>query len=313
MTKLSPLCQTSRPFLKHLHNLVINGFYTRDLDADDFAFLEYVRHHGCANGSLPGAGAVLLEELEFWNGPYTIAPDVDRHLGKRPRPVMTAEQRAFRKARYSEWHARRVLRANERAIAETELERERCEWEKKNQKRKMRELLSDAEWDAAAPREAPFGVTVHRHHVPQWKLDEQHRAKSETRLRPLNVKMLKRERREKERQAELQRKEESMRERNEAIARSAAEAQEYIRREKIMAEARETIARTSQIQRPDPPALYPTDQLLYSAIHMLIRGTGTYVWTIDEIMRSINCHDEARVRACLDQMVRCGNVRQTNK
>jgi hypothetical protein len=72
-----------------------------------------------------------------------------------------------------------------KAIACAELERERREWEKANEKRKARELLSDAEWEAAAPRKASFGKTVGRHHVPQWKLDEakEEQTKAEKRIR----------------------------------------------------------------------------------------------------------------------------------
>jgi hypothetical protein len=160
------------PFLKHLHNLVVNGFYARELDADDHAFLEYVKTRGLANGSLPGSNVVLLEELEFWHLPYTIAPGVERRVGRRPRPVEASETDELRKARSNAWHARRIIRENEKAIAEVELQRERREWEKAQQQRKVRELISDAEWEASAPTHASFGATVGRHHVPQWKLEE---------------------------------------------------------------------------------------------------------------------------------------------
>lgn len=160
------------PFLKHLHNLVVNGFYARELDADDHAFLEYVKTRGLANGSLPGSNVVLLEELEFWHLPYSIAPGIERRVGRRPRPVEASETAEMRKQRSNAWHARRIIRENEKAIAEVELQRERREWEKAQQQRKVRELISDAEWEASAPTHASFGATVGRHHVPQWKLEE---------------------------------------------------------------------------------------------------------------------------------------------
>jgi hypothetical protein len=71
---MEPFYRTS--LSRHLHNVVVNGFWQRDLDADDHEFLEYVRARGIANGSLPNTGVVLLEELAFWHLPYTIAPDI---------------------------------------------------------------------------------------------------------------------------------------------------------------------------------------------------------------------------------------------
>jgi hypothetical protein len=75
--------QTS--FSKHLHSLARSNFFSRRIDADDRQFLEYVRKCGVANGSLPNNDAVLLEELEFWHFPYSVAPDIERRVGKRPR------------------------------------------------------------------------------------------------------------------------------------------------------------------------------------------------------------------------------------
>jgi hypothetical protein len=168
-------------FERHRHSLVINGFYTRELDADDFAFLEYVKKCGVANGSLPSSNVVLLEELQFWHLPYTVMPRFDRQIGRTPRLVDHDDYRAMKRAKRDAWHAQRLIREQQKAIAAAELEREQREWEAAQQKRKARELISDAEWEAAAPRKVSFGKTVDRHYVPQWKLDELHRAKTEAR------------------------------------------------------------------------------------------------------------------------------------
>jgi len=257
------------PFQKHLHNLLINGFYERDLDADDLEFLEYVRHCGSANGSLPHNGAVLLEELEFWQSPYTIAPDIQRTLGPRPRLVMTAEQRAMRQARQSEWKARRIIREQQKAIADAELAREQREWELAKAVRALRHLRSDAEWENAAPRKAAFGITVKRHHVPQWKVDEtQHR----------------------------------QRQREEAAPQNEAERQ---RREQIIAEARATVTRIRQQEREWQRETGPTpDQVL-----TLIKGTSPHVWTRDEIARSLGCTNLSALDETLSQLVRDGKLR----
>jgi len=158
-------------FLRHVNHLVINGFYARDLDADDFAFIERVRERGIANGDLPCTNTVLVEELDFWHLPYAIARNIERRAGPVERPTEAPERRELRELRSKEWHARRALRAQQKEMEAAELERERQEWERANETRKRRELLSDAEWEAAAPK-LRFGKIVKRHFVPQWKLDE---------------------------------------------------------------------------------------------------------------------------------------------
>ena len=40
----------------------------------------------------------------------------------------------------------------EKELVDAELERERLEWEKTNATRKLREAITDAEWNAAAPK-----------------------------------------------------------------------------------------------------------------------------------------------------------------
>jgi hypothetical protein len=161
-------------FYKHLHNLAISGFYARELDADDHAFLETVRVKGIANGELPGQTDISLEELDFWKFPYAIEPGIERKAGPLPKPEReTPEQREQRRLRSNRWYARRAIREQERAIAAVELERETREHEAANDRRKIREQISDAEWDAAAPKEAPFGTEINRHYVPEWKLEEQ--------------------------------------------------------------------------------------------------------------------------------------------
>ena len=165
-----PFYRTS--FAKHLHSLARSNYFAQRLDWDDIRFLEYVKKTGVANGSVPGSNAVLLEELEFWRGPYTIQPNVDRHFGRRPIPQETPEQFAARQARSNRWHAQRIIRENERAIAAAELAREQREHEAALAKKKAREVVTDAEWEAAAPEHAPFGGVKGRHYVPQWKLDD---------------------------------------------------------------------------------------------------------------------------------------------
>jgi hypothetical protein len=275
---------------RHLHNLVISGFYARDLDADDFAFLEHVRKCGSANGSLPGSGAVLLEELEFWNLPYTLAPDVTRRVGPVPRPVPTPEERAIRQARYSVWHAKRVIRENERAIAEAELERERIEFERTKIRREWRERLNDAEWEAANP--ANFHSRQGRFHVPHWKVEAELDA----------AKVAK----------------DAMLEKRKAAAeakREAARERDRLRRQKIINDARATVARVTSKQQQWAEAAafhrrYPDAFDLKRKIVALIRGSAPYFWTREELMRATGCDNLELLNVCLDQLADEGQVRK---
>jgi hypothetical protein len=313
-------------YSRHLYSLVINGFYERDLDADDHEFLEYVRQRGSANGSLPSSGVVLLEELEFWHLPYATAPRIERRVGKKPRTLETAEQRAMRAARSSVWHARRVIRANEKAIAAAELERERREWEKANENRKARELLSDAEWDAAAPRKASFGKTVGRHHVPQWKLDEakEEQAKAERRIRRRQKREAEETRLIEEAErlrawAEEQAQERRRREIEIIEAAQQREAtylqeQERKRRQAIIDEARATVQRVNQQEREwqqqVAASLYRNNADLKQAVLTLTKNSHPYVWTVDEMVRSLGC-SPVKLNICLDEMVRDGQLGKT--
>ena len=138
-------------FSKHLFSLARSNYFARGLDADDRQFLEYVKRHGCANGNLPNMGVATLEELEFWHFPYSVQPGIERRVGKRPREEESQEARSLRQARSNAWHARRIIRENEKAIAAAELAREQKEWEAAQAKRKLRQLISDHEWETAAP------------------------------------------------------------------------------------------------------------------------------------------------------------------
>jgi hypothetical protein len=316
------------PFLKHLHNLVINGFYARDLDADDHEFLEYVKVHGIANGSLPSTNVVLLEELEFWNWPYTIAPDVERRIGPRSRPVATVEERAMRLARQRAWHARRVIRENEAAIAAAEMEREHREWEKVRKKRELRELLASVEWDAAAPgSKATFGKTVARHHVPQWKLDERRgknrtgpsrsgKARKMRHERAIEAALLHEQAQAQERALEAQaRASEALRLQEQALQQAHEQAR--ARREKIIAEARKILEESQRLQRERQHAasasLYPTAESLTRAILALLNGsTPGFVWTQDRMMITLGCNDAELLERCLNELVRSGRLRKVS-
>jgi hypothetical protein len=297
-------------FQRHRHSLVVNGFYTRELDADDFAFLEYVKTTGSANGSLPNTGVVLLEELEFWHLPYSVAPDVERRIGSRPRPVESVERRELRQARSDAQRARRIIRENEQAIAAAELEREQREWQAAQERRKLRELLSDAEWDAAAPHEAPFGLTVRRHYVPQWKLDELRLKKSGVRLSNKAKAILRAKQQEAVElvQARQREKEQEAAEAAQARQREKErQAAETARRQQAIADARAIVERGRQLEREARERAvmsYRASDQLKQKILALTLQRPDHPWTREEMMGPLGCSDLALLNRCLEELVR---------
>jgi hypothetical protein len=139
-------------FGRHLHHIAVNGFFARDLDADDHAFLEYVRVRGIANGTLDNQDAYSLEEMAFWQSPYTLDQAIARRHGPVPmrskRPEPTLEQ-TFRKAQY---RARLAQRVADKALAKAELERENEQWRAQQRKRELRAIISDHEWELFGPK-----------------------------------------------------------------------------------------------------------------------------------------------------------------
>jgi hypothetical protein len=279
-------------YARALHSAVVNGFWQRYLDADDLEFLEYVRKSGSANSSLPGVGAVLLEELEFWHLPYSIAPGVERRSGPRIRISESAEKKQARRAA---WQARRIIREQERAIADAELERERQEWEKARKMRAWRALIADTEWEAAAPHKAHFGATVGRHHVPQWKLDERGVKAAVKEIKPL--------------QEKLENAEPGI---DPMTAMREAIEEDRQRREKIIEQARKTIEDVEKLkpiwEQATHDRLYPNADSLKNAIMRLITGTGIN-WSPGAIAAQLGCIPE-EARVCLEALVQSGRLQR---
>jgi hypothetical protein len=275
-----------------IHAAIINGFWERDIDADDLEFLEYVRKSGSANGSFPRASAVLLEELEFWHLPYSIAPGIERRSGPK---IRISESTDKREARRAAWQARRIIREQEKAIADAELERERQEWEKAKARRAWRELLADTEWEAAAPHKAHFGATVGRFHVPQWKLDEQGVERSAKQIKPLQEKLEKTKPRI-----------------DPMTAMREAIEEDRQRREKIIEQARKTIENVEKLKpiwdQATHDRLYPNAEILKNAIMKLIIGSGIN-WSPGAIAAQLGCMPE-EAKLCLEALVQSGRLQR---
>lgn len=175
---------TRAPFVKHLHNLAISGFYARDLDADDHAFLERVRERGCVDcGSLAWPCSTTCSYSDQLIG-HTVPSDeqvfrpmeqsrdaasdaefarlcreeLEARRSMAERQAAAAERRAQKKAekaaRAEQLRAKAAKRAADKAAREAELERERAAWlaEQERLERERRNRLAqakqaDIEWE----------------------------------------------------------------------------------------------------------------------------------------------------------------------
>jgi hypothetical protein len=287
-------------FTQHLHSLAISGFYGRYIDADDLEFLEYVRKTGSANSSLPNTSAVLIEELEFWHLPYSLAPGIERHVGKRQAKAEPVD--SLRKARSEAFRARRVIREQENKIAETELERERRIWKEADLKRRQRMAVSDAEWEANAPGRVKIGAVVERHYVPQWKLDEIRDAKTSKKARKaLNASIP---------NLAKQARQEKAQERARLLL-EVKQDQDRLQAERVIAEARRVVERAEEMERIRKsrevltstreqtfPTVYTVDTLKVAVTNLLRRTLGV-AWTGHSVMRALGCTDQDMMDRCL--------------
>jgi hypothetical protein len=172
----------TQSFRRALFHYANNGFTSRYLDAEDHAFIEAIRERGyLACGSLadvvPTLSSydhspcpVMLAELEYWDKPYAR----EREVYIRTYPNENAEDRAIRMAK---------RRADRLALA-AERERQAKAWRdeqqaalEERQRRQLRTLVADIEWEKADPHKMPT-----RHYVPEWRRDAE-RAKKRAKQR----------------------------------------------------------------------------------------------------------------------------------
>lgn len=176
-----------RTYDRAIWSFLNNGFLGRDLDADDIAFIETIREHGCiACGSLAEPTpthctysddvihrVALLEEMDFWESPYALDGDIVRRSGPLRRPLA----RPYGATPYAEKRKRDILARKEMQAI---LEAEQKAWEEQRIKRELQRRQADIDWEKAAPkrkRKRKFGDVRHRHYIPQWRVEEEHEEK----------------------------------------------------------------------------------------------------------------------------------------
>jgi hypothetical protein len=282
-----------------LHNYAVSGFFARDLDADDHAFLERVRERRCMPvGSLadtvPTActysddvihRVALVEEFEFWQQPYQIDQIAVRRYGPVPRPPQRLAGATPNAER---------MKRNRELLAQA-----RAEEERRLEERRVEQLRRDIEWEKAKPKlvSRKFGRVHHRHYVPQWKVDEEE---------------------ESGRKAFLKHSDETRRARKQKI-REELEAQERSRQqhEARQQQRLEAYRRTIEARREAEDASLTgferaqriTDAIVKSRIIEIMQMMSPRLVTLEELMRDTGQAKEVIMR-CAEQLMREGRLVQ---
>jgi hypothetical protein len=181
------------PYLKALIKEHHNGFFARQLDPDDFDFLDHVKRCGIANGQEASDRGFLIEELEYWHLPYAIDHSVDRRVGPfKPEEIVPD---AVAEARRERRKQDRILNAQEKAATQAAWEEEQERQAREREQRLKQTMQADIEWDDAharqfsnlhedsdsnlAPAEpppryqySPAPPKSSRHYVPYWKREQ---------------------------------------------------------------------------------------------------------------------------------------------
>jgi hypothetical protein len=91
----------------------------------------------------------------------------------------------------------------------------------------------------------------------------------------------------------------------------AAQEQERLRREAIIAEARQTIDRVSRLERAWlGKSSYTADNIKQSILRLLEGSTKGHVWTRESMMRALGCDDAEFMNKCLEELVKSGRLRK---
>ncbi len=331
-----PKTEFRAPYLKALHSYVVNGFFARDLDAEDWAFIERVRERGCVpSGSLAQLAptpctfsddviprVALIEEMDFWQQPYAVDKITVRRSGPVPKPQRqlpgTTPEAIARKER-------REMLAEARAAEERRAEERRIE-----------QLRRDIEWEKAAPPKLVFGkVDKKRRYIPQWKVDEldaQKRAKikeaeaqkqrwrAELALKQA-AKALKRHEQaanalkpalpavaieptpvDQRAEAQKQRATQALGERMMLVVREARE-----RTAAIEQAARERNAREAQ-RRYQQEAFDPRKMLFKERIKAVMRERYPQILSLEAVMAATQCDDKQFMIECLEELIAGGMV-----
>jgi hypothetical protein len=301
-----------------------NGFFSRDLDADDHAFIESIRERGSiACGSLADPTpsqctysddvihrTSLLEEDEFWRLPYT----VDNRTVRRQGPVQYP--RTLSRAPGTTPNAEQMRQRRELAAKALAEEHQRLV------DRQIEQLRRDIEWERAS---VPFGRVKNRHYVPQWKADEARSKRIGRRKINRDIKRteISKEARDARLDAAVDRRRAEIAIQNEARAANKAKLlaalEEFVpeftkqdqRRLEINAIRREEEARQNRLADLKVRAAIRED--MKRCILTTVRNNFPNPVTIDALLIATRCDDKEFLIQCADELVREGRLGDAGK
>lgn len=163
-------------YSRALTKYVSSGFFARDLDADDFAFIEHVRERrtvccgslaqltptACTYSDDVFSRVALIEEMDFWRRPYPVDQIAVRRHGPLPRSPRQA----------SGCTPAALKRKQDRELAIAARAAEYAEAQSRAKERQLEQLRRDVEWEKSEPKPRVFGRVKGRHYIPQWRVDE---------------------------------------------------------------------------------------------------------------------------------------------
>jgi hypothetical protein len=294
-------------YSRALHKYATNGFFARDLDADDFAFIEQIRERGyvaCGSLALPAPTpctnsddvihrVALLEEMQFWAQPYPVDKIVVRRSGPIARP-----QRASGVTPHAI-----QLRENRELIA-----RARADEEQRLKDRQIEQLRRDVEWVKAAPKPA-FGRVDGRHYVPQWKIDDAAEGR-EMRARS-RAKRVRDETAETKRQLRARK----IREEAEHTLQSVDATLARTELQRAQKAHEEVVANRKAVDAAlagSHVALQQNQrrQNVKAQIMTIMRAAFPRVVTLDALMTATRCTDQEFLISCADELIREGALGQ---
>jgi hypothetical protein len=311
-----------RSYNRALLKYVNNGFFARDLDADDVAFIEQIRERGCVPcGSLAHLApthcthsddvvhrSALIEEMDFWRSPYAVDKEIVRRSGpvlRKPRPLPGTTPHAEQ------------LRKNRELLAAAQAEEHQRLVHKQ-----IEQLLRDIEWERAS---APFGRVVNRHYVPQWQLDERIDAKNERAKKWFGeTKLAIKTRRDEEEQRRRYEDEQQQRDKDEKRQRYEDQQQRQRdeeeqrqrnkdeQRRRALAEHRETLERLRQmVPHPVPiKSIDPQRGFVKGRIMAILRDAFPNMVTLDALHIAMPDVDKELVMQCAEEMAGNGRIKK---
>jgi len=329
MSRASFLNTYTPTFQRALAYYASNGFTSRALDADDIAFIEHIRETGhVASGSLTYGGS--YEEINFWLTPWCSENIGIPRTNWQPSAARKLHEEQDQR-RLDAIKAYRAQRKIERKIEARTLERERKKYIKQQariaeerERRILQAMLADVQWEKANPSRitkdksfAPYIGELNprrksisksaRHYLPFWR-------RAEIAAKEHDIEQIERER--KREQLERLKKRETKRQEREAAATDNTRWGAFLHRHGF-AQALEAAHNHDRfmLEQLDAHKRAQAEQeqaklraALKDRIVSTVRGSGTRVWTLRELMATCGASDLVAFLDCCNELVGDGYI-----